>query len=244
MDEKLFAARVEDTVSLCERTDTPRYFGFLGAAQTAQAAEYLKHRGVRVDFFGGYEGAERVFLACLPPWCQEPDYPITAVTLKFREEDAVGHRDVLGALMGLGIVRESVGDILLEKGRAVVFLRRDMVQYVKEQLSTVGRVGVQLTEGFCEPLPSMGKMEAKTVTVSSLRLDCVVGALCAVSRGGATQLLQDAKVILNSVGVQKATKTVEQGDVLSVRGYGRFVIDSCERYSKKGRIVLEYSKSV
>lgn len=244
MDEKLFAARVEDTVSLCERTDTPRYFGFLGAAQTAQAAEHLARRGVKFSFFGGYEGAERVFLACLPPWCYEPDYPLTAVTLKFRAEDTVGHRDVLGALMGLGIVREAVGDILLESGRAVVFLRRDIVGYVEEQLTTVGRVGVQVSEGFCEPLPNIGKTQEGTVTVSSLRMDCVVGALCSVSRSGAAQLLSDGKVILNSVGVQKPTKTVEKGDILSVRGYGRFVLGSCDRVSKKGRIILEYSKSV
>ena len=244
MDSSLFAARVEDTAQLCERTDTPRYFGFLSPSQTASADSILKkYHGIRYLFFGGYEGAERVYLACLPMWCEQPDVPIAAITLSHRPTEKLGHRDFLGALVNLGMVREAVGDILSEDGRTVVFLRRDLVPFVSEQLKTVGRAGVRVTVGFDEPLPTVKPMRCGTVTVSSLRLDGVVGALCGVSRKTSADLLADGKVTVNSVGAQKPTRTVSAGDILSVRGYGRFVLTSCDGVSKKGRVILCFSAS-
>ncbi|MBR7070849.1 MAG: hypothetical protein IKI29_01605 [Clostridia bacterium] len=244
MDDALFPARVEDIATQCERTNMPKFLGFLTAVQSGTAEKLLKNRGISFGFFGGYEGAERVILGCFPEWCDEWHFPVEAVTIAFRQVDSLTHRDFLGALMGLGIVRQAVGDILVEKGRAVVFLQRDIVKYVTEQLTAVGRTGVKITLGCELPLPSVGQTVAQTDTVASLRLDGVVSALCSISRNKAEALIHDGLVSVNSIGAQKATLLVKQSDVLSVRGFGRFHIDSCDKRSKKDRIILEYSKYI
>lgn len=244
MDAALLPARVRDAAKLCDRTGTPRFFGFLTPSEAAQAVSVLKNDPCRYRLFGGYEMAERTVLACLPDWCEEPDYPITAVTLHFRACDRLSHRDFLGALMGLGLTRESVGDILVEAGRAVIFLLNDIAPYVLSQLEKVGAVGVTAEEGFCMPLPQASKKVSASDTVASMRLDCVVSALCGCSRKAATEWIEDGKVSIHSVACDKVTHTVLSGDSVTVRGVGKFTIDSADAFSRKGRIIMQYSKYV
>ena len=244
MDKAFFAARVEDAAELCRRTQTPRFLGFLSPAEAAEAEKLLKNRGVRHGFFGGFDGAERTYLCCMPEWCDKPDYPITAVTASFRICDSLSHRDILGALMGLGITRESVGDILKEQGRAVFFVSRETAPFVLSQLGKAGRVGITLKEGFSQPLPQMSQSEECSVTVASVRADCIVSALAGVSRSAAAQLISDGRVSVNSAAIEKTTVSVRAGDAVTVRGKGRFTVVSADELSKKGRIILRYKKFV
>lgn len=242
MDKQFLPARINDTFNLCERTGVPHFLGFLTESEAALAEDVLKGTTARYEFFGGYSEAERRMLACLPEWCEEADYPISAFTLNFRECDSLSHRDFLGSLMALGITRESVGDILVEKGRAVIFVSRDVSDFVKTQLEKVGRVGVEVLRGFSEPLPQHGKLIQCSDTVASLRLDCVVSAVASVSRNAACEMIESGMVSIDSVTCEKATRTVEKGDRVTVRGKGKFFIDDVSELSKKGRIILKYSK--
>lgn len=244
MEESVFTARVADTALLCDRTGIPRYLGFLTPAEAALADNQLKKQRVAYRFFGGYDGAERLVLACLPEWCESPDFPVCALTFHFRDCDTLNHRDFLGSLMALGITRESVGDILVEPGRAVVFVKDDLETFICSQIDRVGNTGVTLTKGFEQPLPQAGTLVSCSDTVASTRLDCVMGALCNFSRNQATELIEDGKVSVNGICVQKATRTVSPGDVISVRSRGKFKIESTDERSKKGRVVLKYSKFV
>lgn len=244
MDEAFFAARVGDTAELCRRTETPRFLGFLSPSEAASAERLLKNQGVLFEFFGGYSGAERTYLCCKPEWVQSPDYPLCAVTASFRKCDSLSHRDILGALMALGITRESVGDILIEAGRAVFFVSRDTAPFVLAGLEKAGRVGIKLSEGFSLPLPQMSCGVQDSTTVASLRLDCVTAALCGLSRANAVQAIADGRVTVNSLAAGKPTQSVRAEDILAVRGKGRFKIDSVDEYSKKGRIILRYKKFV
>lgn len=244
MNSALFDARVTDAFSLCEKTSVPRFLGFLTPAEAARAIDILKPLTSRFEFFGGFDEAERRMLCCKPDWCDEPVYPIKAYTLRFRERDVISHRDVLGSLMSLGIVREAVGDILTEPGRAVVFLAEEISGYVVSQLSKVGGAGVTLSEGFELPLPGASERVECSDTVASLRLDCVIGAICGLSRRSACELIEQGFVSVNSVACEKATRSVSSGDRLTVRGKGRFDILSASDLSKKGRIILKYSKFI
>lgn len=244
MDSTLLRARAEDAFTLCERTNVPHFLGFLTESEAAVVQEVLGKTSARFEFFGGYEDAERTFLACLPDWCDSADYPIVPFTFKFRECDTLSHRDFLGSLMALGITRESVGDILVENGRAVVFVSRDVSKFVKTQLEKVGRVGVGVSEGFSEPLPQHSSLAQFSDTVASLRLDCVVSALAGVSRNVACELIENGYVSINSITCEKTTRTVDTGDRITVRGKGKFFVDDVSALSKKGRIILKYSKYV
>ena len=99
MESSVFDARVLDTARLCYQSGVPRFLGFLSPAEAALAVKALTGENVRYCFFGGFEGAERTMLGCLPDWCENPEFPITAVTFCFRKQDSVSHRDVLGTLM-------------------------------------------------------------------------------------------------------------------------------------------------
>ena len=244
MEASVFSARVFDTAKQCERTSVPKFLGFLSPDEAATANDLLKKYAVKYQFFGGYNSAERTILACLPDWCDETEYPVSGVTFGYRVCDNLSHRDFLGSLMGLGITRESVGDILVENGRAVVFLKNEILDFVLSQIDKVGRCGVEVHLGFDLPLPEAGVLTSFSDTIASLRLDCVVSSLCGCSRNTACEMISDSRVSVNSLSVQKTTKMIASGDRITIRGKGKFIIDSADEFSKKGRIILKYSKYV
>lgn len=243
MDNELLLARVKDLSNLCEKTASPKFLGFLTPSQAAVVQNRLG-KNARYKFFGGYNESERTILCFLPDWCEEPVYPIKAFTFSYRKCDTLTHRDFLGALMALGITRETVGDILVEDGRAVVFVHSDMAKFVSSQIVKIGNVGVTVTEGFVGTLPTCGKKQEFTTTVASTRIDCVVASICNVSRGDAAVRIADGFVSVNSITCEKPTRTVNEGDIVTVRQKGRFEVTSCDGLSKKGRIILKYNKYV
>ena len=244
METELFIARVGDTADICERTSRPKYMSFLSAEQAVLASGILSKRGVDFALWGGYDTAERCVLGCFPDWMEEKTFPVTPITFSFRKSDVLRHKDFLGSLMALGIKRETVGDILIENGRAVVFVLDDIADYILSEVSKIGRIGVTLFSGFEEPLPQRNELKEFTETVASLRLDCVVSAIAGISRGLATEKINNGFVAINSVTVEKSTKSVTDGDIITVRGSGKFIIDASTDRTKKDRIILKYKKYV
>lgn len=244
METELFIARIGDIADICEKTQRPKYMGFLSPEQSVLAEQILSKRNIKFGFFGGYEGADRVFLGCFPDWMESYEYPITAITFSYRTSDKLSHRDFLGSLMALGIKRETVGDILIEEGRAVAFVADEITDYILSQIEKIGRTGVELKKDYKEPLPSRGELREFTETVASLRLDCVVAAAGKLSRNIANEKISNGFVSVNSVTVEKSTKFVSDGDILTVRGIGKFIISSSDGRTKKDRVVLKYKKYI
>ncbi len=244
MESDLLLPRIDDTADIAERTNRCKYLGFLSPEQAAAAEKRLKNRNVRFGFFGGYENAQRVMLGCFPDWASGDEYPINAVTFKYRKGDILTHRDFLGSLMGLGLTRESVGDILVGEGRAIVFLSEDISDFVIKQTEKIGRIGVTAVLGIEGELPESGKLADFTDTVASLRLDCVVSALAGISRGTAVEKIESGFVAVNSFAVEKITYAVNEGDIITVRGKGKFIISSLDGRTRKNRVILEYKKYV
>ena len=244
MESELLAPRIYDIVDICNRTNKSKYLGFLSIEQMAFAQKTLEKYSVKFAFFGGYKSASRVMLGCFPDWAEEFVFPISCITFKFKKEYSLTHRDFLGALMALGITRESVGDILVEQGRAVAFLNDDIKDYVLNQITKIGRVGVVLKEGFDLPLPKESKLEEFSDTIPSNRLDCIVSSLACVSRNKASELIENGFVSVNSQIFQKNTKEVFENDVITIKGKGKFIIFSLSNKTKKQRTILKYKKYV
>lgn len=242
MKDELFLARVSDLAELTYKTNVPHFLGFLSEEECAIAKQYLNSQHISHTFFGGYDEAQRTMLCCKPDWCDLPVFPITAVTFSYNSSYKLSYRDFLGALMSVGITRESVGDILNEEGRAVVFLKEKITDFVLTQIEKVGRVGVCATVGFNSPLPNTSELIDCKDTVSSMRLDCVVSAVCNISRSLACEFIENRAVLVNSLITDKITKTLQDGDSITVRGKGKFFIVSATDRSKKGKIILNYSK--
>lgn len=244
-DTALLEAKLLDAVRLCARRCQPVFVGFLSEAEAFSAQGILRREGFfHCMLWGGFEGAERVMVGVFPDFMEpEPSvFPITAYTASFRTVDTLTHRDFLGALLSAGIVRDTVGDLLVEEGRGVLFLRSEISEYVKTQLTKVGRVGVRVTEGFSEPLPQGLGFQPFQSVIASPRLDCAAAAALQISREKAAALVTGGGILLNGVQILSVSAPVKAGDRLSVRGKGRFILDQIGPETKKGRLNLSGRK--
>ena len=244
MDSEILKRRIIDTASISLRTEKSKFLGFLSVEEAMFAKQILKNFSVNFSFFGGCDTSQRVMLGCFPDWVRDIDFPITPITFTFRKSDILKHKDFLGSLMGLGVKREAVGDILVEEGRAVVFVCNDIADFVVSQLDKVGRTGVVLNIGYSMPLPKCDELLDGSDTVASARLDCVVSALANFSRQDALQAVLDGRVSINSQICEKVSKTVNNGDIVTIRGKGKFIIDSLTDKSRKNRYIIKYKKYV
>ena len=244
MESELLKARIYDIADTAYKSDSFKFLGFLRVEEKVFAQTLLSKRNIKFSFFGGYPEAERVLLCVLPDWADDIPFPITPITFTYRKSDVLTHRDFLGAILSLGLKRETVGDILITDGYAVAFVLEEIADYIVSQIDKVGKVGVELKIGYNAPLPTLQKLEEFSATVSSERLDCVVSALCGLSRSQALLKIESGLVTVNSQTCLKSTKQVVAGEAISIRGKGKFVISSLADKTRKNRIVLKYKKYV
>lgn len=240
-EDRLLLDHVDDMRRIASEQYIPRFSSFLDERQAELARRALRSAGWEdFTFSGGYEGASRVVLGVFPPYTdpQEQALPIVALTARFRPEDTLSHRDFLGSLMGLQIKREAVGDLLVGKGVAVLYLLPPVAQAVERELTKVGRVGVKLSQGAPEQLPLEEAFREIGGTVSSLRLDSLVALLTNQSREKAAALIRGGQVTLDFTVCQETDKPYEQGSRVSIRGFGKYVVETVGGVSKKGRTHL------
>lgn len=243
MEESILKARAEDAIRLSHKG--PRFIGFLDPSETAFLQAYLKYqRDASFRFWGGYQDAQRCMLGVFQPWDDEPCFPIEAISLYFRDEDQLSHRDFLGSLMAQGVARASLGDILVETGRAVIFVKTELQDYFLNNISKVGRTGVRCSPGAQQPLPAANSFQELSSVVASERADCIVAFLMKTSREKAVLAINGGLVALNYAELSSVSARVAQGDIISIRHTGKFVIDSLGPPTKKGRLVIKCRKYI
>lgn len=241
-ETELLRAKLRDCLRASQRR--PCFLGFLDENQTALCQDFLKREPGSRLFWGGYEGAERTMAGFFPDYL-EPEaglFPIAALTIAYRREDKPGHRDFLGSFMGLGIERGVVGDILIGDGRCVVFVREEMCRFFLDSIRKIGRVGVKISEGYEEPLPAIREYQAVSGVVASNRLDCLTALLCRTSREKAAGMVAAGLAALNHREVLDTDRRIEEGDVLSIRGHGKFIVDAFGPLTSKGRLTVKCRK--
>lgn len=145
-------------------------------------------------------------------------------------------------MLHAGIERSALGDLLIEEGRCVFFCRSEISGFLLSQVTKIGGVGVELSQGFESPLPCAHHFEDWTSVIASARLDCAVAAVTSTSREKAAQLVRAGLVQLNHETVSSVSESVGEGDKLSVRGKGRFVLDQLGPFTKKGRLMIRGRK--
>ena len=236
--DRLLLSRAYDAIELSERRGTPRFVGFLNEHESAFLRANTPHDG-SVGFYGGYDGAVRVMLGAR---ADEADYPITALLFSHRPEYALGHRDYLGALTALGIRRDTIGDILVDQGRAVIFFTDEIVPFILANVDRIGRVGVKVTYADLSDLPRQDEGEERVLTLSSLRLDAFVAAACDLSREKAAQLIRADMVTVDHVVSSGTAEVLSEGSTVTVRRYGKFILAAMLGTSRKGklRVAIRY----
>ena len=243
------AARAAELFSdaVSGRLVSPRFIGFLdeyGQEIVLTAASSVGYRDALL--YGGYENSERNYLGVFPEYMQ-PDvslFPITPVTMRYREADRPSHRDFLGAMLALGIKREAVGDILVGTGECVAFLSDSVAGLVVGELTKVGLIGIKIQEGRGEELPVTFGFREISGTVGSERLDCIVALVTKLSREKASALISGGNVRINGCTELSVSRKLEEGDRLSVKGCGKFIVEGFGANTRKGRVHVTCQKYI
>ena len=221
---------------------------FLEPSQLDMARAAANRAGANVAFWGGFDGAERVVAAFYDADAPEMwEYPVVALRIQWNAKFSnPGHRDLLGAVMGLGIERETTGDIAMGEYRgercAYLFALNDMADYIAASLEGAGRaaVKVRMAEETPELLPPEGT--EMRLTVQQPRLDAVLAAACKLSRSEAQKLIAAGLVKLNHVVNTHTDARLGEGDLISARGYGRIRVDAFGGETRRGRLVVSVFK--
>lgn len=196
--------------------------------------------------FGGYECAERQMVAFIPDalyyvW----EYPIDTIRIvpsHPRFAEPLTHRDVLGALMNLGIRREMLGDILLLEDQIIVFCVNSVTDYLTDQCSKIRHTNVTAGQIAAADFQYQPRFIEKEGIVSSLRLDSILADVCKLPRSAAQKIISEGNAFINSRKIQQNNYHCQDGDILSVRHIGKFQIGAADHMTRKGRIRYHYKE--
>lgn len=247
--DEYFKSNINNLISFAKNKFEVRFSAFLDERQQLIATELLNAaRFKSYEFFGGMGNCERIKLGVFPE-TELPDealFPIKPLMVTFSDKlaTALSHRDFLGALMGLQIKREAIGDILIEDNHAIIFADNDIAEFILLNLDKVGKIGVRVTYAVDINIEKKLSYEEITGTVSSMRLDCIVALLLNKSRTIAVEAIEKGLVKLNCIDVQNISKQINSGDVIVIRGKGKFIVGNDIKKTKKDRLFITINKLV
>ena len=239
-EDRVLLAKVWDKVNAGMRKNIPANTCFLSQREQ-ELCRYLFGQTEGLIAFGGYEGAERKMLVYLPDYLDESflqeDAPLVCLRATFYEGDSPTHRDFLGALMGAGIGRETVGDILVGSGSCDFFVTTEIAPYVEQNFESAGRTKLRLARIGLDQV-AVPEPETKEIkdTLASLRLDGVISAGFRIGRSQACDYVTAGKAAIDGLPCEKPDRSVAEGATISVRGLGKIKLESVNGQTKKGRI--------
>ena len=240
-EDRLLLAKLWDKINAGMRKIIPANTCFLSPREQ-EMARFLFGEPEGLYAFGGYPEAERKMLVYLPDYLEESALmaegsPVVCLRCTFYQEDSPSHRDFLGALMGAGIGRETVGDICVDKGSCDFFVTSEIAPYILQNFTSAGRTRVHiqrisLTDAHI-PAPEVKEIRD---TLASLRLDSVISSGFRIGRSLACQYVQTGKAAIDGLLCEKPDKTVEEGASVTVRGLGKIQLSAVNGKTKKDRI--------
>ncbi|NLG26193.1 MAG: RNA-binding protein [Clostridiales bacterium] len=212
----------------------PAFSDFLDPAQARLAVRAAGECGAQILMEGGHPDAERR-VACF--FADEPpvDWPIACIRMRWNVRyGSPRHRDLLGALLGLGISRGKVGDVALDDGAAYAFVAAELAPFAAG-LESAGRVALRVDRVAHAPALPPPEGRVARDTLPSLRLDALVAAGFSLSRAEAQRLIASGAVKLNHAPQLRPDAPVDEGDLISARGQGRARLIEVEGLTKKER---------
>ena len=252
-DEDLIIGRIRELANLCYQRDIPTYSDFLNLNEQSIASQiYAQLPPVTIKAIGGFdvygeeiEACERKIIAFLP---QSRDLqlnpPINVLhisPLNKKFSDDLSHRDFLGALLNLGIDRSLVGDIFINDNAGYVFCHSRISQFICDNLTRIKHTTVVATIGEFDADACI-KTSSMSGTVASVRLDALLSLAFKTSRSSIIELIEGKCTFVNGKLITSNAYNPKDGDIVSVRGHGKFKYIGCSGVSKKGRIVVNIEK--
>lgn len=243
--------KTEDMLRRCQRDYSPLFTGFLSPEEQVVAKSILcGYPGVFCFCYGGFSDCERNILGFFPgevyarPENSEQIsefkemFDIACVQICGSGFVNIGHRDVLGSLMSLGIKRETIGDIVVadDKKTAYVSVMQNVAEYIKMNLERVARDKVKISYVDFGDVPQKEhRFSDLAFTVSSLRLDAIASGFLNVSRDKTKKLIVSGKVSVNHTECTSVDKSISEGDTITVKGFGKYVVDAYLGQTNKNR---------
>ncbi len=241
IEDRVMVSRLLDKAEQC-RYSSFVYSDFLSPHEAIIAKKVLdKVNGIFYTFTGGFDGAERV-LAVLSSDFIDADEALSNAPISYLRvtpvvEKNLSHRDYLGSILGLGIKREKIGDILVYESYADVFLIDKIAEYILYNLDRIGNTKVECEiQQVYQYEPPERKEKIINTTVASVRADSVTASGFGVSRTKVLEYFKAQRVNINWETVSNPSKQLSEGDVISIRGKGRIVLDKIGGTTKKDRI--------
>lgn len=241
-EEEFLKKRLLDLAEQSYRTSQFTFTPFL--SQQEQAVYYQLGQdlaGVRSELSGGVEGCERQVLRFGDEESlgYEVPFPICCIEIKpvlKKFSDALSHRDYLGALMNLGIERNTLGDIMQREQSAYLFCLDKVADYILDNLTQIKHTSVRCQR--LEEMPEAVKpqREAVNLVVTSMRIDVIVAKLYHLSRSQSQELFREKKIFVNGRLTENNSGLLKEEDVVSVRGYGKFICGGCSHQTRKGNL--------
>lgn len=245
-EETLFCKKAEELCQRSRKTGVKMFSAFLDLrGQELFKAQLNKFKDLKADFYGGFSGDSERCIACVSDsldTAEEWEYPITILYSKLSGEEVLSHRDFLGAIMSLKISREYVGDIIVSDKDCYIICHNNMAQILIDELVSVRHTSVSFSRYDGQFSYTRVPSVTKSTTVASLRLDAVVGAVLNISRSDATSLVKSGGVSANHLVVKKGDFEIMDGDVLSIKGHGKFKLIIDGGKSRKDRFFITYMK--
>ena len=244
--DHLLIDKILDWVSIANEKYTDKFSFFLDCRQSKIAKQVLD--SLKFDnykLFGGYDEAHRLILGVFPPYCQidNNDFSVKGLTFTYRKCDVLTHRDVLGSLMSLNISRDSIGDIIICDGKAIVFTIDKILPLILENVHKIGRIGVKTEIGFdLSDVAFEQKFSDIHGTVQSLRADSVIALAINKSREKTSALIKTNGVIIDYEEIFSPSFEMCEGVGFSIRGYGKFLLNSVDGVSRKNRLHITIKK--
>ena len=241
MEHEEILKRAQDLARRCRQRGVPTNTGFLTPAERYALEHDPTLRGASMVFHGGCPDAERTVAFFLPDWMEEddlnPEEYICALKIRAAFGEP-GHRDYMGAILGMGVGREWVGDIRVEGPEAIVLCQPSVLRYLLS-IDKVGRCGVKAEQIALSVVPKRERRtQERRFTVMSPRLDAVCAGMFRISRTESARQIEAGLVSLNYTECLKTDQQVAEGDVLSLRGAGKGKLIAFGGNSRKGRIFV------
>lgn len=254
-DDKLLLAKVLDKLEFCKTRNKIENTDFLNLAEQDLVDKFLKRIKIKnYYFFGGAGEAERKVLILYPEKLTEEmarkNHPkiisIIKITLPIELEESFDHRRYLGAIMKLGIEREKIGDISVKRRGAEIVVKNEIQNFLVQNLGELTRFSSANIE--IDSIENLQQIEANkielTEIIASLRLDNIVSSLARTSRNKAVEYIEQERVLLNFKTETKSSKQIKVGDIITIRGKGRFEFKEISGNTRKGRFVIKVDKYV
>ena len=214
----------------------------MGNAKESAFNEVKKElQGISYDFFGGAVGAERVIIR----FGSEADagysmpYPISVIKIEPRSAkyaDKLTHRDFLGAILNLGIERDTLGDIVIIDNVGYVFALDSIANYLADGITKIKRTDVSAIIVTDIPDGELYRTERKNLQISGERLDAIIARVFSLSREDAQLLFKKRLVFADGRQIDSTSYTPKENEKISVRGYGRFIYIGKQSLSRKGKL--------